>query len=1318
MAVSSIKDFWIHPNALTITLNYFGDPQLIQTSMLAGAVIMAYRKDVISYDAAHNFREWKLQAFPTQLNDTCVYYVHAELSRSGDTAMIIYSPVKRDIEGRSFIDGAWDNTTSTESFFIYLGTISASVDNDGATVERAWTDGFYTGTLDTDQQRMEEASGEWKTMFALNSVTGLIDVLKTISSATINALTVAKSLIFGGKTLTDVAGTGDTLDQSKVNDATIPTTGYTKKYVGDEIAVLDDHFLIKDDPSPQSVSGPVTFEKDVTVKGDHTVEGTQTLHEGFRTPSYVEQGDLIQGAQVTKEGIASFAKVKTPSMQVYELTLNRKTAVQGEYVFSDGETIEEVTQLDDDTYQLRVREPYEGYVTTFKVDDILYSNINMLDAQAHTGKCWMFATAIEGDTITAKMYPAEQCPSKENIAPIPHMTITRHGNRKDETRQDLFVISSETSSLTMLRGVNEPIVSSEGLYGVVLGKLPSTLLDYIKKGGYEYVNGEDPYVYARGVIVQDLIMLDYQGKPIRQERYRGHWSAEVATTNPYQSSATAYDTVTHNGSLWQCMMSGTKAEPKEGIADWLIKVAKGDDATASIYELVPSANIIYYRTAEKTLSVSSIDVKVGETTAHGYVEIADQYILEERGLKVSYAIDGKGDRTDLNISPVAAYLLEDGTAILATEEGFGLSLEGEDIDINAIEDNITLYLTDTTTDEDMSTYVIPVVKDGAQVGNNILFNSAFDEFEGESESDMLKHWDMTSDMAMLILSLKDLDGIYNAARVLYGGIKQYVSLTDKRSYTFSVYVKPAPTCQIIYRTNTASDVVVTSKQGTIKETTTDTYKAITFTPDVPSNEYTLVSMTIHSANYASQDAIELTGPSGGALYACPKLEEGSVATTYSKAVSELTGKAGKRGRMLYPAGDYADDVTYKIENNSAPFVREGETYYVLEWEEGEVSGIKPSEDYAKNGGHWKPFTYMNYLFAEFLMANWAHFGSNNGAVFYDRYLFSQQGNVLDANGYLSAEDASYGSYKDKMFDENGNLTNKGFIPNVSINFATGEVDTSRLNERYYTYDTNVQRIEMNKVHNIAVTPTAGVPNGKTRFGGSGPLIILPQSNVSTGAHVSIVANLDGGYISAYEESIEGTYNLVGLNYLVSTFSLVSADNIIINPTSATTGHYINNWFIWRGMRAKYIMLASGYTLNLRLQTVGEMNYWNIENSSDFIKINAQMFITTSINQGSYNSLTYDSAKFTRIKFYNNASQADNWVIGNKTDSPYSPIMIASSVFGNYENTSSFLGKGEPSIVLSTYDYYDEDYSALINGWHYRLVDYQNGGDSGFPQFHD
>ena len=93
MAVSATKDFWIHPNALTITLNYFDDPQLIQTSMVAGSVILAYNKNYIGYDAAHNYREWKLQAFPTQLNDTCAYYVHAELSRDGDTAMIIYSPV-------------------------------------------------------------------------------------------------------------------------------------------------------------------------------------------------------------------------------------------------------------------------------------------------------------------------------------------------------------------------------------------------------------------------------------------------------------------------------------------------------------------------------------------------------------------------------------------------------------------------------------------------------------------------------------------------------------------------------------------------------------------------------------------------------------------------------------------------------------------------------------------------------------------------------------------------------------------------------------------------------------------------------------------------------------------------------------------------------------------------------------------------------------------------------------------------------------------------------------------------------------------------
>lgn len=390
MAVSATKDFWIHPNALTITLNYFDDPQLIQTSMLAGSVILAYNKNYIGYDAAHNYREWKLQAFPTQLNDTCAYYVHAELSRDGDTAMIIYSPVKRDIEGRSFIDGAWDSTTSSASWFIYLGEISASVDSDGATVERVWTDGLYTGTLATDQQRLEDAQGDWALMFQLNSATGLIDFLRTVSSATFNALTVAKNFIFGGHTFTSVASTEESGDEKKRNDATLPTTGYVQK----EIEALDDHFLIKDGDDPQEVGGDVSFGGNVSVAGEHSVggdqtvggsqfiartqtiegsqevKGLQTLHGGFVTNNFSDVGGQITGAQLTQAGIFSVAGLKAMSFEIFELIYNKIRAVDGKISLSSTGVVEhcEIVLLGSG---LTIT-PEDFYAEDYTVDDIDY----------------------------------------------------------------------------------------------------------------------------------------------------------------------------------------------------------------------------------------------------------------------------------------------------------------------------------------------------------------------------------------------------------------------------------------------------------------------------------------------------------------------------------------------------------------------------------------------------------------------------------------------------------------------------------------------------------------------------------------------------------------------------------------------------------------------------------------------------------------------------------------------------------------------------------------------------------------------------------
>ena len=73
MPVSSSTEHWRKPDALTINLNHFGDPDYLQVSVLAGAVVMAFKQDVIGYNAAHNYRTWPLEAANTYLETSSAY---------------------------------------------------------------------------------------------------------------------------------------------------------------------------------------------------------------------------------------------------------------------------------------------------------------------------------------------------------------------------------------------------------------------------------------------------------------------------------------------------------------------------------------------------------------------------------------------------------------------------------------------------------------------------------------------------------------------------------------------------------------------------------------------------------------------------------------------------------------------------------------------------------------------------------------------------------------------------------------------------------------------------------------------------------------------------------------------------------------------------------------------------------------------------------------------------------------------------------------------------------------------------------------------
>lgn len=448
---------------------------------------------------------------------------------------------------------------------------------------------------------------------------------------------------------------------------------------------------------------------------DDVANGVIQFKKGANFGDFLELGDIIQGAKIDQYGFGSFSGLKSPYMQIYELIYNRKTAVQGEFAFSDGDTVESVTLNDDGrTYTLALREQYQGYITSFKPDDIIYANINMIGesgSSALTGKCWMRVNSVaeDGLSLNVSLYSDNQVPSKKNIAPQPYMMITRHGNETDKSRQDVWIISSEDGRMYQLTGVNSPTIDSATTYATVWGKLPQNLVEYIQQHVTNF-NPNQPYLYARGAVIQDLILFNYKGEIIKTENYRGAWSYETAVNDPYVTTETTYDTVTHNGSKWMVQASGTIVEPSETVTEWTIVTAKGE--TGVSYSLKPSPSTVQvYK--NQTKSVLSLDVTVVES-GEDIIELTEQDELDERGLKVQFALDGQGERYDLEIGGVYAIEDENGEAVFVDEAYDGeddiLYFEGEAIDLSQVQDNITIYL--VKNGKDIAEQRVPVVKDG------------------------------------------------------------------------------------------------------------------------------------------------------------------------------------------------------------------------------------------------------------------------------------------------------------------------------------------------------------------------------------------------------------------------------------------------------------------------------------------------------------------------------------------------------------------------------------------------------------------------------
>ena len=281
-----------------------------------------------------------------------------------------------------------------------------------------------------------------------------------------------------------------------------------------------------------------------------------------------------RGAQVDASGNAEVESITSRTyIRVMEMIVNRLSAQEGDTFFTESDTIESVERLVDGCYGLHLRSKYSGYFTAQHVGNVIKGVVNNIALAANTGTSaayytsWMRVNSVNAvkNYIEVTLYPDADVPAGKNFPPCELMNIARFGNQTDESLQSCFYISSTEGRIVKLTGVKKPILDDYN-YGMVFGDMP----EFIKSLDLPLVKGRD-YLYAAGIITQDIIQIDYHGKPIVDYVDRGQWSEKAdyfcSALNPDTGKFETSD-VWYYGCKWRCCETATHTAPRWNNTDW------------------------------------------------------------------------------------------------------------------------------------------------------------------------------------------------------------------------------------------------------------------------------------------------------------------------------------------------------------------------------------------------------------------------------------------------------------------------------------------------------------------------------------------------------------------------------------------------------------------------------------------------------------------------------------------------------------------------------------------------------------------------------
>ena len=350
--------------------------------------------------------------------------------------------------------------------------------------------------------------------------------------------------------------------------------GLTTTQVKNQVATEGSkHFISK--INDDTAKGTITWEKIQKFLQGLTAEDLSQFKKGATFGEFIQGMLFGTGGRIDELGNAEFESITSRSSIIAkELIVNRQTAMESNFVFTESGMVESVTEIPaapeggNVTYDLKLQKRWNNDFTAFKENDVILASINTLTENGKYYDMWLRVLSVNTvtNTITVVCYPDDECPSKKNYPPCELARLIRWGNAVDEDRQSFWYISSSEGLLVWLDHVTKPIIDKTN-YSLAMGKLPDALSFLFQD--FPTANKRDGAFYAKWMMAASFQQIDYQGNPIYTTRDRGVWSLAVAQgDNPYRNGDRTIDTVYYLGCKWQCLEDKTIKPPTYSSTAW------------------------------------------------------------------------------------------------------------------------------------------------------------------------------------------------------------------------------------------------------------------------------------------------------------------------------------------------------------------------------------------------------------------------------------------------------------------------------------------------------------------------------------------------------------------------------------------------------------------------------------------------------------------------------------------------------------------------------------------------------------------------------